>query len=294
MMLQTETQSAEPGQAQVGRRDFLKFCGLMAATLALPKGYTRLIANALAAPARLPVVWLEFQGCTGDTESFIRAGQRPDPLQNGVTDPAIRELLLDILSVDYHETLMVPSGAQTELSLNNALQNYPGQYVAVVEGSIPTANNGVYCTIRGRTALSIAQQVLPNARAVIGLGSCAYDGGLAAAKPNPTGAVGVQGAVPGLQKFVALPGCPSNVVNLVATIVYLLTFSEHQISFQEVLGLASFRDNLPGYLHLVGVQPEDLSLGIGLSQPLAAALPEVIERAKAKLMRWDSGDSQAG
>jgi len=217
------------GRPQISRRSFLKLAGMMAVTLALPKVYTGVIAKALetasASAGRLPVVWLEFQDCTGDSESFIRATQRTDPVQTGLTDPGLIDLLLDYLSVDYHETLMAPAGAQSELSLNNVMQKYPGQYIAVVEGSIPTAQNGVFCTIRGRTALSIAQQVLPGARAVIAMGSCSSDGGLAAAAPNPTGAVGVKDAVPGLNNFVALPGCPANVVNLVATIVHLLTFN---------------------------------------------------------------------
>ncbi len=80
--------------------------------------------------------------------------------------------------------------------------------------------------IRGRTALSIAQEVCGNALATIAVGNCAWDGGLAAAAPNPTGAVGVRDAVPGLQPLINLPGCPMNVVNLTATIVNYLTFNE--------------------------------------------------------------------
>ena len=58
------------------------------------------IARGLAAPAlRPPLVWLEFQGCTGDSESFLRAG-----------NPTVAQILLETLSVNYHETLMVPSG----------------------------------------------------------------------------------------------------------------------------------------------------------------------------------------
>ncbi len=211
---------------RLNRRAFLKLCGMLAATLALPVSYTDRIAKALTTAIRPPVIWLEFQDCTGDTESFLRASRRQDPIQSGVTDPSITDLLLDVLSLDYHETIMAPSGAMSEKSLNDTIQNYSGQYICVVEGSIPTANNGVYCTIRGRTALSIAQQVLPGARAVVALGACATDGGLAAALPNFTGAVGVKEAVPGLSNFVALPGCPANVVNIVATIVYLLTFDQ--------------------------------------------------------------------
>jgi len=87
---------------------FLKMCGVLAATLALPVAELNMFAEAVAAAARPRVVWLEFQGCTGDSESFLRAAQRSDPLQSGVTDPSLTSLLLDVLSVEYHETLMVP------------------------------------------------------------------------------------------------------------------------------------------------------------------------------------------
>jgi hydrogenase small subunit len=220
-----EPQVALPN-GKISRRSFLKFCGLMAATLALPTRYIETISKALATANRLPVIWLEFQDCTGDSESFLRAAPRISPLDPGVNNPGIVDLLLDAISVDYHETLMVPAGAMSEKSLTDTMQNYAGQYLAIVEGAIPIAQDGVYCTIRGRTALSIAHQVLPGARAVIALGSCAWDGGLPSAAPNLTGAVGVQTAVPGLANFAALPGCPSNVINLAATIVHLITFNE--------------------------------------------------------------------
>jgi hydrogenase maturation protease len=62
--------------------------------------------------------------------------------------------------------------------------------------------------------------------------------------------------------------------------------SEHQVGFQEVLGLARFRGNLPMNLHLIGVQPQDMSSGIGLSSAMASTLPEVVNRAKATLKAW--------
>jgi hydrogenase small subunit len=203
------------GQHGVSRRQFLKFCGVMTATLALPAHFTTRVAQALLANPRPPLVWLEFQDCTGDSESFLRA-----------TQPGVDELVLETLSLDYHETLMAPAGSGTEQSLNDTMANFPGQYIAVVEGSIPTAAGGIHCLIRGRTALSLAQEVCGNALATIAVGNCAWDGGLAAAAPNPTGAVGVRDAVPGLQTLINLPGCPMNVVNLTAVIVNYLTFGE--------------------------------------------------------------------
>jgi len=205
-----QTRLAEQG---ISRRRFLQFCGVMTATLALPARYVGRVATALLTSPRPPVIWLEFQDCTGDSESFLRANQ-----------PGVDELLLETLSLDYHETLMVPAGEASEASLLNTMANYPGQYICIVEGSIPTAAGGIHCMIRGRTALSIAQEVCSQALATLALGSCAWDGGLAAALPNPTGAVGVRDAVPGLSTLINLPGCPANVHNVAATITHFLTF----------------------------------------------------------------------
>jgi hypothetical protein len=43
-----------------------------------------------------------------------------------------------------------------------------------VEGAIPLADGGVYCTIGGRTALDIAREVCGNAAATIAVGACAW------------------------------------------------------------------------------------------------------------------------
>jgi len=206
-----ETRWAERG---VSRRSFLRFCAAMTAALALPDRYMPRVAEALERVKRPALVWLEFQDCAGCTESFLRASR-----------PSVSDIALDILSVNYHETLMAPSGKAAEMSLMDTVRQEKGKYLAVVEGSIPTKDGGVYCTIGGRTALDIATMVCGNAAATITVGACAFYGGWPAAKPNPTGAVGVQDAVPGLT-LVNLPGCPPNAVNITATIVHFLTFGE--------------------------------------------------------------------
>jgi hydrogenase small subunit len=98
-----------------------------------------------------------------------------------------------------------------------------GKYLVIVEGAIPTADDGVYCTIGGRTALDIAREVCGSAAATIAVGACAWDGGLVRSNPNPTGALGLHEAVPGLT-VVNLPGCPQNSVNTAAVLVHYLTF----------------------------------------------------------------------
>ncbi len=82
---------------------------------------------------------------------------------------------------------------------------------------------------------------------------------------------------------------PGTILELKGDQIPLFTaakLSEHQVGFQEVLGLARFRGNLPVSLHLIGVQPQDLGSGIGLSPAVASRLPEVVNRAITKLKEW--------
>ncbi len=196
----------------VNRRDFLKFCTTMTATLALPFSFAPRIAEALDRDNRPAVIWMEFQGCTGDTEALLRANQ-----------PTAAELILDYLSIEYNETIMAAAGHQAEKAKYDAVERYKGQYIAIVEGSIPMADGGVYCTVAGESALDVARKVCGNAAATIAVGTCAAYGGIPAAAPNPTGAVSVSRAVRGAT-VINLPGCPLNTDNLTAVIVHYLTF----------------------------------------------------------------------
>lgn len=62
--------------------------------------------------------------------------------------------------------------------------------------------------------------------------------------------------------------------------------SEHQVTFQEVLGLAMLRETLPENLYLIGVQPADLSVGVGLSEVVQAVLPRLIQAVEVVLGGW--------
>jgi hydrogenase small subunit len=140
--------TAELEARGVSRREFMGFCSAMAAVLALPSSAAESIAAEIEATEKPILVWLEFQDCAGNTESFLRASR-----------PTAAEIVLDTLSVDYHETIMAAAGHQAEELLANTVKERPGGYIAVVEGSIPTGENGAYCTIGGRSALQIAREV---------------------------------------------------------------------------------------------------------------------------------------
>jgi hydrogenase small subunit len=199
-------------QRRVSRRAFLEFSASMAGILALPRSYAPVIAEAVAAAPRIPVIWREGQDCAGNTEGFLRASH-----------PTVSELILEILSVDYHETIMAPSGARAEQSMTDTMERFPNGYIAVIEGAIPFGQGGVFCTIGGRAFTDIAREVCEGALAVIAVGTCALDGGLPAAAGGPTDARGVADVAPGAT-LINLPGCPMNVQNLTATIVHYLTF----------------------------------------------------------------------
>ena len=195
----------------ISRRDFMKFCTALTATIGLSSSFIPKVVEVFAAPKqRPPVIWLHFGECTGCSEAAIRSMY-----------PWIDELVLEILALEYHETLMAASGHQAEDALNAAVKKYNGKFICVVEGAIATKYNGAYGKIGGRTFLEIAKDVCPKALAVICLGTCAAYGGVQAAVPNPGGYKGVGDAL-GI-KPVNIPGCPPNPINLVGTIVnYLL------------------------------------------------------------------------
>jgi len=198
---------------QISRREFLQFCSGVAATLGLPAGAEAAIAQAVEAAKRPSVIWLHFQECTGCSESLLRAEH-----------PTLEKLILDIISLDYHETLMVAAGHQAEKARKDAMAANKGKYVLVVEGAIPTKDKGIYCKIGGQTAIDLVKECAADAAAVIAIGSCASWGGMPSTDPNPTGASSV-GEVLG-KPVVTIPGCPPSPYNFLATVVHFLTFGK--------------------------------------------------------------------
>lgn len=198
----------------VDRRDFLKISTLVVTSLGLSPALIPDMVKALENPQKPPVIWLHFQECTGCTESLLRA-----------EGPDLAGLILDVISLEYHETLFAAAGNQIEAQLQHAMERYAGKYVLVVEGSIPLKDDGNYCTIAGKTAISLLQEVASKAAALITIGSCASWGGLPSTGPNPSQAVGVNQIITD-KPIVTIPGCPPNPYNFLSTVVHFLTFGK--------------------------------------------------------------------
>ncbi len=195
------------------RRQFLKFCGLMGGMLGLQSTGVAQIVEALETKPRLPVLWYHFQECTCCSESFLRASH-----------PVIEEILLELISLEYDDTLMAAAGEQAEWVRAEAMKENYGNYLMVVEGAVPLGSPG-YCTIAGKSAKQIFDEGAKGAKAIIAWGNCACSGCIQAAKPNPTQAMPVHKLNPG-KPVVNVQGCPPIADVMAGVITYYLTFDK--------------------------------------------------------------------
>ena len=194
------------------RRDFLQFVSMMTAFIGLENTAIGQVAKALETKPRVPVIWLHFQECTCCSESFIRSSH-----------PIVADILLDKISLDYTETLMAASGFQAEEAMQNTMKKYKGEYILCVEGSVPVGADGVYCMIGGKTSMQILQEAAEGAKAIIAWGSCASNGCVQSAKPNPTQATPIHKLIKG-KPVIKVPGCPPIGEVMAGVIVHLVTF----------------------------------------------------------------------
>ncbi len=204
-------------QKGVSRRSFLKYCSVMASLLALPVSVIPVLSEKLRHATRPSVIWLSFQECTGCTESLTRSHT-----------PGIEDLMFDYISLDYHHTLQAASGEAAEMARLDVMKKFYGQYLLIVDGSVPVAEGGVYSTIAGRTNLDILQECSAGAAAVMAIGSCAAYGGLPAAKPDPTGAKSVgqlmERGLISKKMLINIPGCPPLPVAISGVLAHYLVF----------------------------------------------------------------------
>jgi hydrogenase small subunit len=201
----------------LSRRALLRLGVATASLLAMPASLGPLMAEVLATRSRRPVIWLSFQECTGCTESLTRSQA-----------PTLERLLFDLLSLDYHHTLQAAAGDAAEITRMRAMIDFSGEYLLVVDGSVPTGAGGGYSTIAGVSNLDLLWECAATAAAVIAVGTCASFGGLPMAEPSPTGARDIaslirEGRIPA-RPLVNLPGCPPIPEAIAAVLAHYLVF----------------------------------------------------------------------
>lgn len=194
----------------VSRREFMKMCAMVAVALGMDASMAGTVAQALENKRKPSVVYMHGAECTGCTEALLRS-----------IDPFLDVLIMDVISLDYCETVMAAAGKAAHHALEAAISHKDG-YICVIEGGIPTRRG--YGHVADEPMLPLFQRIATGAKAVISMGSCACFGGIQAAAPNPSHALGVNDALGKLGvNAINVAGCPPNPVNFIGTVVHLLT-----------------------------------------------------------------------
>jgi hydrogenase small subunit len=198
-------------QNGVSRRAFIQFCTASASAMALPPWMGAAMAEQLRHSPRPSVVYLSFQECTGCFESLTLSFA-----------PTIENLMFDVISLDYDDTLMAAAGTAAESARAAAMQANFGKYVLIVDGSIPTGAGGACCTSGGRSAESTLREAAKGAAVIIAVGTCSSFGGIPLADPNPTDAWPVS-AIVGDKPIINVSGCPPIPEVITGTLLQYIT-----------------------------------------------------------------------
>lgn len=198
----------------VDRRTFLDYCVKLTASMGLGVAALPQVVSALETKPRLPVIWLHGLECTCCSESFIRSSH-----------PIAQDIILNMISLDYDDTLQAAAGEQVEEIRKKVMKDYKGQYLLAVEGNASTKDNGVYCTINGQSFLEVLKETAADAKAIVAWGSCASHGCVQNARPNPTGAEPVKKIITD-KAIINVPGCPPIAEVMTGVLAYILTFDQ--------------------------------------------------------------------
>jgi hydrogenase small subunit len=195
----------------ISRRGFIKYCTAAASAMALPPSMGVAMAEQLAHALRPSVLYLSFQECTGCLESLTRSFA-----------PTIENLIFNIISLDYDDTLMAAAGEAAESARTKAMQDNFGKYVLIVDGSVPTGAGGAYCTAGGHSAVDTLREAAKGAAAIVCVGTCSAFGGIPLADPNPTQAWPVS-AIVGDKPIINVSGCPPIPEVITGTLLQFVT-----------------------------------------------------------------------
>jgi hydrogenase small subunit len=273
----------------VSRRSFLKAVTGTAAGIGISQVFNPALVKAMSkALENHPVLWVQGQGCTGCSVSLLNS-----------VDPSIADVLLKVISLQYHPTVMASEGETALSNLYKIAEEYKGKFSLVVEGAIPVAADGKYCMVgeidhKEITMVDMVKELGAKAGSVLAVGTCAAYGGIPAAQGNVTGATGVMDffKMYGIKTpTVNIPGCPPHPDWIVGSIAHLLTKGIPELDGDGrpvVFFGENIHDNCP---HLdeydAGEMSEKLSDAKGCRMDLGCKGPDTY--ADCYQRKWNSG-----
>ena len=206
----------------LSRRDFVKLCSGTVAGFGVSQMFHPAIHEAFAQTLtgeRPPVFWVQGQGCTGCSVTLLNS-----------THPSIADVLLKIISLEFHPTVMAAEGEGAYEHMMRVAEKFKGKFIFAVEGAVPVAHDGKCCVVAEAdhhevTMTEVTKVLAANAAAVLAVGTCAAYGGIPAGKGNETGAMGVSAflkkeGIPA--PVINIPGCPPHPDWMVGTLALLL------------------------------------------------------------------------
>lgn len=208
---------------KITRRQFLKWCGISAFAMGLGKDTLLSLEKSLVEAGSKPaVIWLQGAGCSGCTISLL----------NTIEAATIDDVLLNVVDMKYHHNLMTAAGDLAISAIDDTVNTHDGNFILVIEGAVPTGENGAYCILTEKNGVPWTMQdavleLAPRARYVIAAGTCASYGGIPKASPNPTDVVRLDKSLlrnKTVNPVINLPGCPVHPYTITKTIVDLLVF----------------------------------------------------------------------
>lgn len=204
--------------------EFSDFCRKARGSPGLASALVPHVAGALAgAGERPPVIWLECMTCTGDTLSVWNT-----------LHPDMRQLLFEVIDLRFQNTPMFAEGEVAIAALEQTAEEASGRFILIVEGTIPTRDDGLYGLIAQRpdgrpiTNLQAVRFLGQRAKAVLAFGACAAFGGPYAAAPNPSRSLSAQ-QVLRQRRVINVPGCPVHPDWAVGTLSHVLLFGEPEL-----------------------------------------------------------------
>lgn len=170
---------------------------------------------------KLPVIWLETNDSGDNNIAFMNT-----------TYPYLQQVFAEMIDLLYSNTFMAAQGADALEQLFESVEELKGKFILVVEGAIPTKDNGIYNVIARTkngniTALKAVTQLGSMAQYVVAIGTCASFGGASSAAPNTTGSVGVSSVLN--REVINVSGCPVNPDWFVGTLAHIIMYGKPEL-----------------------------------------------------------------
>ena len=210
---------------KISRRHFLKLCTATAAAVGISQMWVPAVAGAFrkAAGGNPSIIWIQGSACNGCSTSLINTAH-----------PDMRELLTEIINLSFHSGFAGQTGTFLTDQLMATANKNKGNFILVVEGAIPKANNGMFNIIGEDslgakvTLINLLNQLGGMAGTVVAVGSCAAFGGISAAEPNEPGAIGLEKLIE-VNKVINIPGCPPHPDWIVGTLAHILLYGSPEL-----------------------------------------------------------------